>query len=111
MNLKANVLIDQDGHARLTDFGLASTVLGNQSVVGLPDTSQTIATTWAAPEISEGGPVTKAGDVFAFAMVVAEVRERGFLEKFLTNYSHRTDVYGASSDHGMLRYCVNRGAP
>ena len=74
MNLKANVLIDQHGHARLTDFGLTSTVLGNQSAVTLPGASQTIATMWAAPEISEGRPVTKAWDAFAFAMVVAEVR-------------------------------------
>ena len=83
---KANVLIDRDGHARLTDFALTSAVRGGQSVVNLPGDSQTLATT--APEISEGGPVTKAGDVFTFAMVVAEVRERGFREKFLTNYSH-----------------------
>ena len=75
---KANVPIDRDGHARLTDFGLTSTVQGNQSVVTLPGASKKMATTWAAPEISDGGPVTKAGDIFAFAMVVAEVRERGF---------------------------------
>ena len=77
MNLKANVLINQYGHARLTDFGLTSTVLGNQSAFALPGASQTIATMWTAPETSEGGLVTKAGDVFAFAMVVAEVRKGG----------------------------------
>ena len=80
MNSKENALIDQHGHARLTDFGLTSTVPENQSAVSLPGTGQTIATTWAAPEISEGWTTTKAGDVFAFAMVVAEVRKRGFRE-------------------------------
>ena len=78
MSPKANVLIDKDGHARLTNFGTSSTVLGNQPVVSLPGTSQPITTTWTAPEISEDGPATKAGDVFAFAMVVAEVRTRSF---------------------------------
>ena len=73
MNSKANVLIDINGHARLADFGLASIVLGNQSIASLPDANLTIATTWAAPEISMGGSLTKAGDVFAFAMVAAEV--------------------------------------
>ena len=81
MNLKANVLIDKDGHARLADFGLVSTVLENQSIVSLSDARLTVATTWAAPEISEGGPMTKAGDVFAFGMMAAEVRTRGALKR------------------------------
>ncbi|KAF9789475.1 kinase-like domain-containing protein [Thelephora terrestris] len=73
-NLKgANVLIDKDGHARLTDFGLASVVPGNQSDVSLPEGGRlTTAPTWAAPEISKGGTVTKGGDVFAFGMVAIE---------------------------------------
>ena len=78
MGHKANVLIGKDGHARLTDLGLASVVLGNQSVVSLPDASLTM---WAAPEISKGGAVTKEGDVFMFAMVAVEVRTRGVFER------------------------------
>ena len=77
MNSKAHVLIDKDGRARLTDFGLASIALGNSSVASLPDASLTVVATWAAPEISEGGSATKAGDVFAFGMVAAEVCTRG----------------------------------
>lgn len=73
MNPKANVLIDENGHARLTDLGLASTVLGNRSVVGLLEANLTTGTRWAAPEISKGGSVTKAGEVFTFAMVAFEV--------------------------------------
>ncbi|KAF9789473.1 kinase-like domain-containing protein [Thelephora terrestris] len=78
MNPKANVLIDKDGHARLTDFGLASVVTGNQSDVSLLDGGRlTTAPTWAAPEILKGGTVTKGGDVFAFGMVAIEVCARG----------------------------------
>ena len=77
MNSKAHVLIDKDSRARLTGFGLASIVLGNCSVASLPDASLTAVATWAAPEISEGGTLTKAGDVFAFGMVAAEVCTRG----------------------------------
>ena len=82
MNLKANVLVDEGGRASLTDFGLASITLGNQSDISLPDASLTIATTWAAPEISKGGPVTKEGDIFTFAMVMVEVfTTRGIFER------------------------------
>ena len=73
MNPKTHVLIGKDGRARLTDFGLASIALGNSSVASLPDASLTIVATWAAPEILEGGSVTKAGDIFAFGMVATEV--------------------------------------
>ena len=111
MNLKANVLIDEKGHARLTDFGLASVVLGNQSAVSLPDASLTIATTWAAPEISEGGPLTKAGDAFTFGMVTAEVCTRGVFRRSSLMYSPRTDIYRAIPFHQMLHCCVDRETP
>ena len=109
MNPKANVLIDKNGHARLADFGLASIVPGNQSVVSLPDANMTIATTWAAPEISNGGSLTKAGDVFTFAMVAVEVCAGGFFGRSFSTCSRRTDVYRASPIHQMLRCCVDRG--
>jgi len=68
----ANILIDEDGHARLTDFGLTSIILGDKSVLSFQDAHPTPATTWQAPEISQGGVVTKEGDVFTFAMVAVE---------------------------------------
>lgn len=78
INSKANVLIDEGGHARLTDFGLASIILGNKSVVSF---HPKMATMWQAPEISQGGVMTKEGDAFSFAMVAVEVCTRGILER------------------------------
>jgi len=76
MNWKANILIDQDNHARLTDFGLTSIIRGDYSTLS-PQDSGAGNTTWAAPEILKGGPATKEGDVFSFAMVAIEVRTGG----------------------------------
>ena len=103
---KANVLIDKDGHARLTDLSLASVVLGNQSIVSLPDPS---LTSWAAPEISKGGAVTREGDVFMFAMVAVEVRTRGVFKQGFSTYFPRIDFCRAFSVH--LRRCVEWGTP
>ena len=72
---KANVLIDGDGHARLTDFGLAYIVWGDNSLHDPRGPKPTNTMTWAAPEILGGGPVSKEGDIFMFAMVVVEVRK------------------------------------
>ena len=67
-----NILIDNDGHARLTDFGFASVVRGLHSV--LVTSVQGYTARWAAPEVLETGDKnTRAADVFAFAMVVTEV--------------------------------------
>lgn len=86
-------MIDKNGNARLTGFGLASIVLGNLSAVSLPDADSIIATKWAAPEISKGGPVTIEGDVFAFAMAVAEVRTRGAFERGASQSVHLEQTF------------------
>ncbi|KAF9644732.1 kinase-like protein, partial [Thelephora ganbajun] len=76
-NLKdANILIDEDGHACLTDFWLTSITRGEDSARSPQDSNVANTTTWAAPEILKGGPVTKEGDVFTFAMVTVEVFTR-----------------------------------
>ena len=75
MDWKENVLVDKDGHARLTGFGLAVATHRNILTSLLQDSSIN-AITWAAPEILRGGPVTKEGDVFTFAMVAIEVHTR-----------------------------------
>jgi len=72
MDSKANVLIDGGGHARLKGFGLTSAIVGDDSVQS-PQSSTTNTTTWAAPEILGGGPVSKEGDIFTFSMVAIEV--------------------------------------
>lgn len=77
MNLKANILIDEGGHARLTDFGLTSVVRRDTSSLSIQNLGATNATAWAAPEILQGGGSTMEGDVFSFAMVVIEVCAMG----------------------------------
>ena len=77
VNSKGNILIDKDGHARLMDFRLASIIREEYPTVSPQESSAENTTTWAAPEILRGGPVTKEGDVFTFAMVAVEVRTRG----------------------------------
>lgn len=78
MNSKANILIDKDGRARLTDFGLTSIIRGDNSTRAPQVADMTGVATWAAPEILRGGAVTKEGDVFTFAMVTVEVRSQVF---------------------------------
>ena len=84
MNAKANSLIDEDGRARLTDFGLTSIVGENKSDTLPQVLNQVAATTWMTPGILNGGAVTKEVDVFMFAMVAAEVctGEGGFYGSF-----------------------------
>ena len=95
MNRKANVLIDKDGHARLTDFGLAAIIRGEFSIFSAQDSGAN-TTTWAAPEILRGGSATKEGDVFTFSMVAIEVRTRGVssgsFSTYLTLKRHTQDV-------------------
>ena len=83
---KANVLIDEDGHARLTDFGLTFIVRGEYSVASPQDSHITSTATWAAPEILGRDPVSKEGDVFTFAMVAVEVCARGSSDESFSTY-------------------------
>ena len=70
-----NILIDHNGNARLTDFGLTSIVRGLNSVLATPVKGYTEA--WAAPEVLEkGDKATPEADIFAFGMVVIEVSPR-----------------------------------
>jgi len=69
-----SVFVDDAGHARLTDFGLAVIVLDSGSA---GSTREGHAVQWAAPEVLEKElPVSKKSDVYSFAMVVTEVRAR-----------------------------------
>ena len=70
-----NILVDHNGHARLTDFGLASVVRGLNSVHVTRVKGYTEA--WAAPEVLEkGDKATPEADIFAFGMVIIEVGPR-----------------------------------
>ncbi len=64
-----NILISDDGHAMLTDFGLAKMASANTSTAmkGLGTAR------WQSPELWEGAPKTPESDIYAFAMLIVEV--------------------------------------
>ena len=90
-----NVLLDEAGVARLTDFGIARLVDGPRRtratrIVGTPD--------YLAPEVIEGCPPTPAVDVYALATVLFEL---------LTGWS----PFGGGHPGAVLRRHVTEPAP
>ncbi|KAI6044298.1 kinase-like domain-containing protein [Pisolithus marmoratus] len=72
----SNVLISEQGHALLTDYGLPNLLYGSFSMtVSAPSLS---ALNWTAPEIlsSEDQEVTIPGDVWGFGMTALELFTR-----------------------------------
>ncbi|KAF9644348.1 kinase-like protein [Thelephora ganbajun] len=68
-----NILVDSAGHARITDFGLATVTRNLHSIRNASD-DQGHTARWTAPEIlNEEGTYSKEADVFSFAMVMIEV--------------------------------------
>ena len=72
--MQANVLIDESGHARLTDYGVAP-INASSSLMGASPNSR-----WLAPEIIKPLPCatgvaveSRSADIFAFGMLVIEV--------------------------------------
>ena len=65
----ANVLISDDGHTLLCDFGLTrhDHVLTSTTMSG----SGTLR--WQAPELWDGAHKSYASDIYAFAMTIVEV--------------------------------------
>ena len=71
--IQSNILVDASGHARITDFGLA-TVTQNLDSIRSTSNYQGHAARYTAPEIlKEQGTYSKEADVFALAMVMIEV--------------------------------------
>jgi serine/threonine protein kinase len=70
--IKSNILIDQEGHAKLTDFGL-SVVLAEEEVTA---TTSSGPYRWNAPELFVGEDVfrTCESDIYAFGCTCLEVR-------------------------------------
>ena len=70
---QVNVLVDDSGHARIADSGLA-TVTQNLDSMWSISIQRGHSARWTAPEVLTGGRYSKEADIFAFAMVVIEVR-------------------------------------
>ncbi|KAF9645010.1 kinase-like protein [Thelephora ganbajun] len=67
-----NIIVNHDGHACLTDFGLASISHGINSIRVTHAHGHTPR--WTAPEILKGAEeITREADIFSFGMVVIEV--------------------------------------
>lgn len=75
---KSNILVDATGCARITEVGLG-TIKHNRVATqnGFPNNCGDVR--WVAPEIlasGDRGVRSKESDIFSFAMVITEVREK-----------------------------------
>ena len=70
--IQANILIDGQGRARISDFGL-SLVRSHSTLVKQAETPVCGTAPWMAPELLKGGQITIASDVYGFAMTMYEV--------------------------------------
>ena len=70
-----NILVDDTGHARIADFGLA-TVTQNLDSMQSASGQRGHTVRWAAPEVLTDGTYSKEADIFSFAMVMIEVHHR-----------------------------------
>lgn len=69
----ANILIDNDSHAKLADFGLTKS--SSSSVMTIRKESEALA--WMAPEIiNRAGGYTPQSDIYSFGIVVWEIITR-----------------------------------
>ncbi len=66
----ANILLDQQGEVRLTDFGIAK-ILGYDETVTLTQ-QNLLSAPYAAPEVWEGAP-NPSSDIYAFGSVLFEM--------------------------------------
>ena len=65
-----NVLVEEDGTARLTDFGIAQPA----GATALTGTGLVIGTeSYIAPEVRQGEPASERSDLFALGVVLADV--------------------------------------
>lgn len=71
----SNVLVDQEGHVRLLDFGIAKILDETDDLQGLRTVTgeRLMSPSYAAPEQASGETVTTSTDVYALGIVLAEL--------------------------------------
>lgn len=90
--VQSNILVDDAGRPRITDFS-QTTLIQNSGSAQVAFDDQGHTARWTAPEIlTEQGTYSKESDVFSFAMVTVEVRCGILLPIF-----------------GLLTFCTNTG--
>ena len=79
LHIKANILIDQAGHARLADFGLLTIISDPANLLSSSSYTQGGTARWMSPELInprrfgiEKSCPTKSSDCYAFGMVIYE---------------------------------------
>lgn len=83
-----NILIDKQGLAYLTDFGIAVDMIASQEQL-TTDLSQMGSVGYTAPEISLGKPATIRTDVYSLGAVIYEMLTgKNFLEAILQSDNH-----------------------
>ena len=72
---QCNILVDNYGHARISDFGNAM-VERNSDSLWSGSGPNGHAPRWSAPEVLKEFAYSKESDIFSFAMVMVEVRHK-----------------------------------
>ena len=72
MSRQNNVLVDETGHARIKDFGLAVINTIPKVWTGNPTIDRNRQ--WTAPEVLEAEQYSKESNIFSFGMLMVEVR-------------------------------------
>jgi serine/threonine protein kinase len=106
-----NVLIDKDGHARLTDFGLARLEDSTQ----ITRTNEVVGTLrFLAPELLEGKPASRQSDLYALGVLLRTITEKADagppLPKLITSLSERDPTARPSDAHAVLA-ALRQSAP
>ena len=120
--IKANVLVDQNGHARLADFGLLTIMSDPANGLSSSSFTQGGTSRWMSPELInpqrfglENSRPTKASDCYALGMVIYETISGHFpfhrdaaltvFLKVLNDERPPREAYFTDSLWGMLELC------
>jgi len=91
-----NILLDQDGHAKVTDFGTATLKTENSTFGDWEGGTYR----WMAPEIFHIQRNTKAGDVYSYGMVLWQLGARK--EPFQAITAFQVSKYISEGNHEVI---------